>query len=170
MDRRTYLKHSLQSVVLLTCLVKLPAEAAWLPLQQNLNALPAFLDTLIPEDMTPSASQLGLHQALIRHAQGVENYTRLLELGCQWLDGQSQMQHRVKFDALPPMRQEGIVVMLEASAKDSIPKMFFDRVLSDLMGLYYAQPASWPGLGIDSPPQPKGYPDYVKPLHRKTRG
>lgn len=170
MNRRAYLKHSLQSVALLTCLVKLPVEAAWLPIPQNLNALPAFLDTLIPQDATPSASQLGLHQTLIRHAQGIENYTRLLELGCQWLEAQSQMQSQAKFDALQPLQQEAIVVMAEASPKDSIPKMFFDRVLSDLMGFYYAQPASWSGLGIDSPPQPKGYPDYVKPLHRKARG
>lgn len=171
MKRRTYLKRGLQSMALLACEVKLPAAHAAAPSAlPNLEALPAFLDILIPEDTTPSASQLGLHGKLIQHAKGIENYTRLLELGCQLLDGLSQARYRVNFNALAPAQGEPLVMMVEASPKGSIPEMFFTRVLSDLFGFYYSHPASWPGLGLDSPPQPNGYPDYAKPMQRRTLG
>lgn len=139
-------------------------------LRGRLDSLPAFVDTLIPADSTPSATQLGLDRTLIRHAEGIENYTRLLELGCEWLDQAATVRHRAPFHALRHDLREAIVTLAEGNPANSIPRMFFERVKFDLLGLYYASPASWNGLGIASPPQPRGYPDFTRPPQRRTRG
>ncbi|OGB24698.1 MAG: hypothetical protein A3I66_18075 [Burkholderiales bacterium RIFCSPLOWO2_02_FULL_57_36] len=110
-----------------------------------------------------------MQQRLVNHAKTIENYSRLLELGCQWLDAQSKTIYQQNFEMLTYQQREAIVTIAEASPKNAIPKMFFDRVLSDLFVFYYAHPAAWPGLGIDSPPQPKGYADYMKKPARKVR-
>ena len=138
--------------------------------RSRLKSLPVFLDTLIPADSTPSATELGLDQALLRHAANIENYTRLLELGCEWLDNTSMNLHGAPFDDAKPSQREAIVTLAESSAGNAIPKIFFERVRFDLFGLYYASPESWDGLGISSPPQPKGYLDFIKPPQRRTRG
>lgn len=169
MNRREYLRRSLQSVTLASGLLEFPqAFATFLP--QNLGPLPVFADTLIPQDSTPSATQLGLHLKLVQHAKGIENYTRLLELGCLWLDVQAQAQYQMKFAGLTFAQREVVATMAEVSSRGSIQKMFFDRVLTDLMGFYYSHPASWPGLGFAAPPQPIGYPGYMEPVQDIRHG
>jgi hypothetical protein len=173
MSRREFIKQGLESAVLLYCAVELPIAYAETRGEKSprrrFQSLPAFLDTLIPADATPSATQLGLQPTLLRHAEGIENYTRLIELGCEWLDTTSASLHRVTFDVASPPRRESVVTFAEASPENSIPRMFFERVRFDLFGLYYASPASWKGLGLSAPPQPRGYFDYAK-LPPKQRG
>ena len=177
MIRREFIKRGFESAVLLYCAVELPIAYATgpqdrsKPIRDRLELLPAFVETLIPADSTPSATQLGLDQPLIRHAQTIENYTRLLELGCEWLESTSTTLHRSSFDRLKPPQREAIVTLAETSPENSIPRIFFERVRYDLMGLYYASPASWDGLGISSPPQPQGYLNFTQPpKHRGSRG
>ena len=80
-----------------------------------------------------------------------------------------QLYH-VNFDGLDQARRDAVVTFAESSPEKSIPHLFFERVRFDLLGLYYASPASWAGLGISSPPQPNGYPDYMKPPRERSRG
>lgn len=135
-----------------------------------LKTLASFADTLIPADEKSSApSQLGLHRKLLQQAAAVENYVPLLGLGCQWLDAQAQSIYRRHFDLLTDEQREAVVMSAEASPKGSIPRMFFERALSDLFESYYAHPSSWAGLPIDAPPQPKGYMEYTKKPTRATR-
>lgn len=176
MIRREFIKRGLGSAVLLYCAVELPLAYAAEPRDRpgpsrgRPEALPAFVDTLIPADSTPSASQLGLDAALARHAESVENYTRLLELGCEWLDATAKRLHGVSFAHLKSSLREAVVTLAETSPENSIPRIFFDRVRYDLMGLYYAAPASWDGLGLEAPPQPAGYPDFAKAPRKHGRG
>ena len=176
MIRREFIKRGLESAVLLYCAVELPlshaieARGQSPSLRDPLKSLPTFLDTLIPADSTPAATQLGLDRALARHASGIENYTRLLELGCEWLDNSSTKLHGVYFDGLKAAQREAIVTLAETSSKNSIPQLFFERVSFDLFGLYYASPASWQGLGLSSAPQPQGYVNFTQPPQRRTRG
>lgn len=163
MKRRKFFNKGLKSLALFSFAANVPViHAASVMARSPLACLSAFVDTLIPLDSTPSASQLGIQTRLVEHAKTVENYSRLLELGCQWLNMQAQSIYGVPFDGLSSVQREAIVTMAETSPHQSIPKMFFDRVLSDLFALYYAHPGSWPGLGIDSPPQPKGYVRYAQ--------
>ena len=176
MQRREFLKRGWESAVLLYCAVELPpADAAAPPrppalTHSSLTTLTAFIDTLIPADATPSASQLGLEPALRRHAAAIENYPRLLELGCEWLDATGMRLHRAGFAALPATRREAVVTLAETSPTNSIARIFFDRVRFDLFGLYYASPASWEGLGFDSPPQPVGYLNFAQPVKKPGHG
>jgi hypothetical protein len=176
MSRREFIKQGLESAVLLYCAVELPlAHAAETrgeskSPRDRFTSLPSFVDTLIPADSTPSASQLGLDQALLRHAEGIENYSRLLELGCEWLDKTSTSLHGAAFDGLKDPQREAIVTLAETSAENTIARIFFERVRFDLFGLYYASPASWDGLGISSAPQPKGYLDFTRPPSKPARG
>lgn len=169
MKRREFIKLGLQSAVLLSCAVKAPP--VWAAASgQPLKSFAAFADTLIPEDESPSASALGLDRELIRHAEGVENYTRLLLLGCWWLDEQAATFMQSDFDALTSERREVVVTTAEVSPPGSIPRMFFERVRQDLFGFYYAHPASWKSLGLEAPPQPAGNPDYMKHPQGRVRG
>jgi hypothetical protein len=175
MIRREFLRRGLESALLLYCAVELPAAAAVEPRAgqdslRRLEAWRAFVDTLIPADSTPSATQLGLDRALEQHAESIENYPRLLALGCEWLDTTATRLHGASFDRLKLTQQEAVVTLAETSPENSIPRMFFDRVRFDLMGLYYAAPASWDGLGISSPPQPAGYPDFARAPRKRGRG
>jgi hypothetical protein len=163
MKRREIIKKGLTSAALFSIFGRLPEAGAVTPSKTDMRpVLAAFIDTLIPADTTPSASQLGLDKQLIAHAKSIENYTQLLTLGCQWLTLQSQASYGKFFTALSLPEREAVARIAESEKKGSIPRQFFERTLSDLMGFYYANPASWPGLGFDSPPQPKGYPDFQK--------
>lgn len=174
MIRREFIRRGLESAVLLYCAVELPiacaAETRNPSPRNRLEPLPAFVDTLIPADSTPSATQLGLDRALARHAETIENYTRLLELGCDWLDTTATTLHGTSFDRLKPPQREAIVTLAESSPENSIPRIFFERIRFDLMGLYYASPASWAGLGISAPPQPAGHPDFAQAPRGRGRG
>lgn len=175
MSRREFIKQGLESAVLLYCAVELPITYAVETRgekspRRRLESLPAFLDTLIPADSTPSATQLGLEQALLLHADRIENYTRLIELGCEWIDATSKTLHGAPFDKATLSQRESVVTLAEASPESAIPRMFFERVRFDLMGLYYASPASWKGVGLSSAPQPRGYMNFTKPPQKPSRG
>jgi hypothetical protein len=171
MSRREFIKRGLGSAAVLYCAVELPALQAASPEQspRRLQSLRAFLDTLIPADSTPSASQLGLEQELLRHAQSIDNYPRLLELGCEWLDDTSLGMYGGAFHRLAPSQMIEVVTLAQSSPADAIARKFFERVRLDLMGLYYAAPASWKGLGV-SAPQPQGHLDFARPPRRSAHG
>ena len=44
-----------------------------------------FLDTLIPEDVSPSATQINLDADLLEHAKTIQNYEKLIFRGCNGL-------------------------------------------------------------------------------------
>jgi|GEM_PF-1660808 len=168
MNRRKFLLHVAQASAFISYGVPTQvALSATFVSNKKLIALPYFLDTLIPEDTTPSATQLELHKTLISHAKHIENYTTLLELGCQWLDLQAQQAFITPFNKLPQSAADKIVSIAANSSNNTIPNMFFERVKSDVFAFYYSHPASWPGLGFDTPPQPLGYPDFTQPIEVK---
>jgi hypothetical protein len=166
MKRRQFLSLGLTSIPLLAMAPAFSAPAT-LPSGQHPTLL-AFLDTLIPADETPSASQLGLETSLIHHAQSIENYMALLTMGCQWLDQQSQASHHVFFWQLAESLRQPIVGLAETSPTGSIPKQLFDHVKSDLFHFYYSHPTILPSLGLLGAPQPFGYLDYAGPPAKKT--
>jgi hypothetical protein len=163
--RRNLLKHFVTGAAALSCCIAAPnAVSAVFVSNMRLSLLPVFLDTLIPEDSTSSASQLGIHEQLIRHARDIQNYTRLLELGCEWLDGQANALYGKGFINLGMNQRIRVVKIAEATEKHWMQRVFFDRVRQDVFSFYYSQPVSWTGLIITVPPQPFGYARYDKPL------
>jgi hypothetical protein len=81
----------------------LVALSAWLPARMLLAAVPngqsasspqnlsAFLDVLLPEDESPSASQLAVDAQILAEAAGNSNVSRLLDTGSAWLDLQAKV-------------------------------------------------------------------------------
>lgn len=163
MKRRDFIKHGLHSLSVISVfpLSNAYAKTSSEKVSQSVT-LSAFLDTLIPADSTPSASQLSMDKELISYAQNIHNYPKLITLGCQWLDSQSKLSFDKPFVSLKNIQQEMIVQLAEKSSAQSIPQIFFTRIKNDLFRLYYSDPASWVNLGINSPPQPKGYPNYTQ--------
>ena len=119
-----------------------------------------FLDTLIPEDVSPSATQINLDAVLLDHAKKIQNYEKLIFLGCNWLDLQSDAFYKKKFINLSLVEKDKIVEFASKNRSGSIPAEFFNRVRRDAFTFYYAKPSSWAGLKFSGPPQPKGYIDY----------
>lgn len=169
MNRRKFLLQSVQASALISCYVPTTgALSAVFVSNKKLLSLPHFLDTLIPEDITPSASQLGLHQTLIEHARNIENYTELLELGCDWLDRQAQSMFNHAFRDTTEQEAIAIVAVAEKSSNTTLQNLFFTRIKSDAFIFYYSHPTSWKTLGFNAPPQPLGYPDFTLPLEIKS--
>ncbi len=160
-------RNFLQTLVLLGGFVPAKLLLA-LPLENqrqagSLSALPAFLDTLIPEDISPSASQLNVGPDLIDRARRESAFERLLILGCTWLNEQSYKQGKQIFENLDEASRIAIVKTAEQSADRSIPRVFFKAVQYYAFEIYYAHPETWVSLGYTGPPQPVGFPDYAKP-------
>jgi hypothetical protein len=153
--------------------------SAWLPAPVLLAAasgmsdeLPqsfdAFLDVLIPEDESPSASQLGVAAAILADAQAEpgSGLGRLIETGITWLDMQARRQGIDAFYQLNEAQQIAIVSMAEQQRERSLARVFFLAVRYKTFHHYYANPRSWISLGYSGPPQPRGFANHDKPLAR----
>jgi hypothetical protein len=164
MRRREFLKIGATAIpavlpVTISAAVSFRASAAIR--KYRLEALVPYLDTLLPEDGAPSASQLSLHEHLVDHALDVPNYVELLSLGCRWLDGQAGPG--ANFAALGEAARVRLINLMEHSTPGTIERQFFERTLADAMQFYYAHPRTWKVLGFAGPPQPVGFPDYRQP-------
>lgn len=127
------------------------------------RTLACYLDTLLPADSTPSASQLGVDRALVTQAGRELFLARLLVRGCSWLDTEAAKRGSSDFATLGASDQEIVVSIAERSPRDSLPRTFFDTILPLAYREYYARPESWIGLGFAGPPQPLGFPDHAEP-------
>ena len=132
--------------------------------------LRAFVDLLIPADeITPSASALGVDKQLLTVANGKPAYQRLLELGLDWLNTQSRADFGGNFPELDEGKRETIVRQAAAAAYNSLPRVFFERTRADAFSFYYSRPESWRGIAYyRGPPQPLGFMDYAR-APRKQR-
>ncbi len=129
----------------------------------SIRALGPFLDTLLPQDSTPSATQLDVDKHIVTRMRGHNRLAKIVVLGCTWLDQQACEQGAEEFALLEAARQERIVTTAEASPPRKLPRIFFATTRRLAFRHYYAQPASWPGMRYAGPPQPIGYPDHADP-------
>lgn len=167
LSRRSFLKWS----CVMWALTRLfPAHAGKQPSRQASDAtLAAWLDTLIPADETPSATQLGIDRMMLAVARKDPDYRIVLDFGCSWLDQQARAQGAVDFAALDTTGREAIAARA-AAAGEAPEYYFFVSTRDEAFGFYYRQPESWPGLGYRGPPQPLGYMNYVRKPARRSDG
>jgi len=123
--------------------------------------LGAWLDTLIPADETPSATQLGVDRMMLAVERRDPDYRIVLDFGRKWLDKQARAQGAADFAALDAT-DRGAIAARAAAAGDSPEYYFFLSTRDEAFAFYYQQPESWPGLGYGGPPQPLGYMDYMR--------
>ena len=124
------------------------------------SVLPAFLDTLIPADQTPSASQLNVDEDVIDYLAEKSRYKNIVMFGCIWLNEQANKIFSDDFDKIETQEKIEIVQRLEAAKENQTAQFFFHHIKDKAFEFYYSKPQSWIGLGISQPPQPMGYSDY----------
>jgi hypothetical protein len=127
--------------------------------------LGAWLDTLIPADETPSATQLGVDRMMLAAERNDPDYRIVLDFGRKWLDAQARTRGATDFADLDTAGREAVAARA-AAAGDAPEYHFFLSTRQEAFAFYYVQPESWPGLGYRGPPQPLGHMDYArKPGH-----
>ena len=140
-----------------------PAIQAGLAGSGDYATFTALLDTLIPEDETPSATQLGVTEALYTKLSGNRSFSRLLHGGCAWLDEQARWRGAAAFPALDDAGRDEILALAAAGETRSLPRDFFDRIRRLAFSEYYADPRGWRDLDYPGPPQRRGFTDYTRP-------
>ena len=163
LSRRRFLGLSLEAGVLLPTVV---AEAHGTTLSSDVGTLRAYLDTLIPADEAPSATDLGVTEKLLGRADSDPAFRSAIEYGCAWLDRQAAASGGRRFAEVVPQHRERIVRLLSNTSPGSSARMFFDVTRDDVFFHYYADPRSWGAIDYAGPPQPKGFPDYSQPPRR----
>jgi len=153
----------------------LVALSVWVPLRILLAAVPsdhsasspqnlrAFLDVLLPEDESPSASQLGVDAQILDEASEHPNVKGLLDTGSAWLDLQARRKRAQAFHQLDEQGKIDIVKLAESQPQPSLIRVYFRFVQDRAFKYYYSHPDSWASLGYDGPPQPRGFMDYDQP-------
>lgn len=131
-----------------------------------LDSLPSYLDTLIPDYLGLSATELGVGGHLLDMASTNEQYRALLIAGCRWLDHRAVQEYSGRFSLLPESARISIIETAESAASDTLERVFFERTRRDAFRYYYAQPESWRYLNFPGPPQPNGYPDFYQAVTR----
>lgn len=134
------------------------------------STLKSYIDVLLPEDETPSASQLGVDIEIIERTTRHPSYNQLLVAGVTWLDKTSDEKFTVpEFVLLSLEQQENIITSMVSARKYSIERLFFEQIRKDSFQFYYAHPESWPGLGFEHSPQPFGFIDYASEPGKKIK-
>ncbi len=127
------------------------------------RTLSAYLDTLIPPDVTPGAVQLKVPEMIISKSTSDRKYRRLIRKGCRWLDAQAGYFNGDSFASLDEHNRQEIIKIASEGERDSLQGIFFERTRLDAFFYYYGTAKSWKGLGYKGPPQPYGFPDYTSP-------
>ena len=124
------------------------------------SVFPAFLDTIIPADQTPSATQLNVDKDIVQDLNQNQRYMNICLLGCLWLDKKAVEKYKSSFGNINLIQRSEIVTELENQKQNQTTQFFFYLIRNKAFDYYYSKPQSWQGIGIDQTPQPLGYPDY----------
>jgi len=124
-----------------------------------------LLDILIPEDTTPSASQLGVHKDIFAHSKTINNYQLMLQKGAEWLNVNSlKLGRRTGFVSATFQTQEKLIDAALHSQAQSLPRVFIERVLQDAYMFYYQKQEAYSDIAGMRPIQPFGYPEHARAL------
>ena len=142
--------------------VSVPADA--LPEVLFARVLTAYVDTLLPgDDGLPAASVFNIPQKVISLTEGHENYRRLVQWGCHWLETSAQNLHQKAFAESVEEDRVALIEHLERGQAQSWEWLFFDLTRRQSVQIYYAEPTVWAALGYPGPPQPAGFLDFDRP-------
>ncbi|MBF0459201.1 MAG: gluconate 2-dehydrogenase subunit 3 family protein [Nitrospirae bacterium] len=134
------------------------------PAAENNQTIKDFLDILIPEDGSPSASQLGIDKIVIDEINRNKDLLELTGKFFVWLEAASKKAFGTgRFSRLNDSQRQQIVAEAAESAEGTVPRTFFYVILRGAFYHYYANPLSWKYLSYNGPPQPVGFPDQAEP-------
>ena len=119
----------------------------------------AFCDTLIPaDDLSPSASALGVPARILAEAAGRTSLQRLIEFSGAWLDQAAGGDFTSASESL----RNDILQAMSVLPWEAPQRRFFDLMRDLVMGYFYSQPEALKGMATDRPPQPAGYFESLK--------
>lgn len=142
--------------------------------EEEWRTLRALCDRIAPQTVArprpiPVAAMLDvkMHQNSgdgYRHAE-LPPMRQAWQLGLAALDREAKSRHGRRFHDLGPLEQDDILkAVQEGRIRDEEawrglpPQSFFkNRVLHDLVSLYYSHPTSWNEIGYGGPASPRGY-------------
>ena len=128
-SRRRFLARSLAAGLLLKARSVFGATMVPSRVRRDpLKSLPALLDTLLPADESPSASELGVHRHIIAAARSSRS-RHLLRAGCAWLDREARKSGAVDFAGIDQSARDAIVDHAAAARRRSLPRVFFTPTL-----------------------------------------
>ncbi len=133
------------------------------PVVDPLRAFAPYMDTLIPADDSPSATDLGVDQEILSRIRNSDYRKGTIMQGCRWLDAAARKLGATDFVALDLAGREAVVTKAAQATRGTPPHEFFRYTRYEAFQRYYANPESWIPLNYRGPPQPLGFSDYTQP-------
>ena len=88
------------------------------------QTLRAYLDTLIPADESPSATQLGVTEQMLSRMEANPRSRQFITQGCAWLDAQAKQYGAAHFAALSDAQREQVVSLAATGKAGVLGKCF----------------------------------------------
>jgi hypothetical protein len=136
----------------------------------NAQALCARIVPQPPDRGRPAPVAAMLDEKLQKNARDGFRHAEMPPLREAWRRGLAGIERLARqraqraFHALDPSEQDALLLDMQRGALDSAsfdgmrPSQFFkDRVLTDIVSLYYADPHAWNEIGFGGPASPRGY-------------
>lgn len=118
-------------------------------------SLASVVDTLLPaDDVSPSASALGVDRDIADFVADNEMMTRLFVAALDWMDNLGDEP----FHNLPLSQQVEVLTFMESADFNAVPGRFYHILRALAVEFYYARAEAVAGLPLDAAPQPNGYP------------
>ncbi len=134
-----------------------------LPMIDPFHAFAPYLDTLIPADDSPGATDLGVDQEILSRVRNNAYRSGIIRRGCRWLDETARKRGATDFNALDDIGREAVVAKVAKAKRGTPLHAFFSYTQLEAFRIYYANPESWISLAYRGPPQPLGFSDYTQP-------
>jgi hypothetical protein len=127
--------------------------------QDYKGVLANLLDVLIPKDISPSATELRVHEKIWDQARSIKNYEAMLRQGVTWLDQQAQLNGSSSgYLGLSLVKKNQCIALALQSPPMTLPRVFMERLMEDAFRLYYTQLDAYKHIKDMKPIQPFGYP------------
>lgn len=120
-----------------------------------------MLDVLIPKDISPSATELKVHEKIWEQARTITNYETMLRQGVSWLDQQALRNGSSSgYVGLTFVQKNQYVAAALTNPPMALPRVFIGRLMEDAFRFYYMQLEAYKHIKGMTPIQPLGYPRH----------
>lgn len=126
------------------------------------RTLESLAASLLPEEGLAAPGLAMLAAQIAGRADADRALRRILRRGTRWLDEAADELRGRSFAALDAADRETLLQHASTAEAGSLPRVLFERLRLELFGLYYARAETVAALGLPSPPQPAGFPDYTR--------
>jgi hypothetical protein len=122
---------------------------------QPMASLAAVLDAILPaDDLSPSASALGVDRDIADFVAESDMMTRLFLAAMGWMDQLAALPFR----DLAPSQQAEVLAYMATADFNAVPGRFYHILRALAVEFYYARAEAVAGLPLNPTPQPEGYP------------